>query len=111
MRATTAFKRLLRLDGVNVTSVVFGINLITVTVELRRRRLICPHCGYKTSARYDTRPGPSTWRHLDLGAWAVKVQTTLRRLSSPGGRPRRCRRPRGPPATCRQLTAGALPRI
>ena len=85
MRATTAFKRLLRLDGVNVTSVVFGINLITVTVELRRRRLICPHCGYKTSARYDTRPGPSTWRHLDLGAWAVKVQTTLRRLSSPGG--------------------------
>lgn len=83
MRVTTAFKRLLRLDGVNVTDVVFGINVITVTVALRRRRLVCPHCGYKTSARYDTRPGPSTWRHLDLGAWAVKIEATLRRLSCP----------------------------
>jgi transposase len=57
--------------------------VVTVTVTLRRRRLVCPHCGHKTSARYDTRPGPSTWRHLDLGAWAVKVQATLRRLSCP----------------------------
>jgi transposase len=63
VRVTTAFKRLLRLDGVNVTSVIFGLNVITVVVALRRRRLICPHCGHKTSARYDTRPCPSTWRH------------------------------------------------
>lgn len=83
MRVTTAFKRLLRLDGVNVTSVVFGVNAIVVVVALRRRRLICPHCGHKTSARYDTRPCPSTWRHLDLGVWRVELRSTLRRLRCP----------------------------
>ena len=38
MRFTTAFKRLLRLEGVNVTSVTFGLNVTTVAVALRRRR-------------------------------------------------------------------------
>ena len=51
MRVTTAFNRLLRLDGVNVASVVFGINVITVTVMLRRQRLVCPHCSFSTAAR------------------------------------------------------------
>lgn len=83
MRVTTAFNRLLRLDGVNVTSVIFGINVITVTVALRRRRLECPHCGFKTSARYDTRPRPSVWRHLDMGVWRVRVVARLRRLVCP----------------------------
>lgn len=83
MRVTTAFKRLLRLDGVNVTSVAFGLNVITVVVALRRRRLICPHCGHKTRYRYDTRPCPSRWRHLDLGVWRVQVEATLRRLRCP----------------------------
>ena len=83
MRVTTAFSRLLRLDGVNVTSVVFGISTITVTVALRRRRLVCPHCGYRTRFRYDTRPCPSTWRHLDLGVWRVELEATLRRLACP----------------------------
>lgn len=83
MRVTTAFKRLLCLDGVNVTSVAFGVNVITVVVALRRRRLICPHCGHKTRYRYDTRPCPSRWRHLDLGVWRVQVEATLRRLRCP----------------------------
>jgi len=83
MRVTTAFKRLLRLDGVNVTEVVFGLGVIVVIVALRRRRLICPHCGYKTRYRYDTRPVASTWRHLDLGVWRVEVQASLRRLVCP----------------------------
>lgn len=83
MRVTTAFNRLLRLDGVNVTDVVFGITTITVTVALRRRRLHCPHCDHRTRWRYDTRPCPSTWRHLDLGVWRVQLQATLRRLSCP----------------------------
>lgn len=83
MRVTTAFKRLLRLDGVNVTSVVFGATTITVGIALRRRRLVCPHCDHKTSARYDTRRRPSRWRHLDLGVWQVQIETTLRRLSCP----------------------------
>lgn len=83
MRVTTAFKRLLRLDDVNVTAVGWFTQLIVVTVVLRRRRLWCPHCGFKTSARYDTRPVPSRWRHLDLGVWRVEVRATLRRLRCP----------------------------
>ncbi|MFV0315610.1 MAG: ISL3 family transposase [Microthrixaceae bacterium] len=83
MRVTTAFKRLLRLEGVNVTDVTFGVNAITVVVALRRRRLECPHCGHKTRFRYDIRACPSRWRHLDLGVWRVEVQATLRRLRCP----------------------------
>lgn len=83
MRVTTAFNRLLRLEGVNVTDVAFGITAITVTVALTRRRLVCPHCGHQTRFRYDTRPCPSSWRHLDLGVWRVQVRSTLRRLSCP----------------------------
>lgn len=83
MRVTTAFKRLLRLDGVNVTDVAFTATLVVVTVALRRRRLVCGHCGYKTSARYDTRPVASVWRHLDLGVWQVELRAMLRRLDCP----------------------------
>jgi transposase len=83
VRVTTAFNRLLRLEGVNVTSVVFGINVITVTVVLRRQRLVCSHCSFSTAARYDTRPRPSQWRHLDMGVWRVKVVARLRRLRCP----------------------------
>jgi transposase len=52
-------------------------------VALRRRRLVCPHCAFKTRWRYDTRPCPSRWRHLDLGVWTVTVEATLRRLECP----------------------------
>lgn len=83
MRVTTAFKRLLRLEGVNVTDVVFGATKITVEVALTRRRLGCPHCGHKTVARYDTRPVQSRWRHLDHGVWQVEVTASLRRLACP----------------------------
>ena len=83
MRVTTAFKRLLRLDGVNVVGVDFLPALITVTIVLRRRWLICPHCAHKTRFRYDTRPVPSRWRHLDLGVWKVEVRATLRRMRCP----------------------------
>lgn len=86
MRVTTAFKRLLRLDGVNVIDVAFGASLITVTIALRRRRLQCPHCRYKTSSRYDTRRGRRPrWRHLDLGVWRVELVLAepLRRLRCP----------------------------
>ena len=83
MRVTTAFKRLLRLDGVNVTSVEFAATIVIVTIVLRRRRLVCGHCGHKTRYRYDTRPVASTWRHLDLGVWRVELRASLRRLRCP----------------------------
>lgn len=83
MRVTTAFNRLLRLGGVNVSGVEFGVHLVRVTVRLRRRRLVCPHCDYTTRFRYDTRPVPSSWRHLDLGVWQLEVCAQLRRLRCP----------------------------
>jgi transposase len=83
VRVTTAFKRLLRLDGVNVVDVEFLPSMIAVTIALRRRRLVCPHCDHRTRFRYDTRPEPSAWRHLDLGVWRVEVRATLRRLRCP----------------------------
>lgn len=83
MRVTTAFKRLARLDDVNVTAVEFLATMVVVTVALRRQRLVCPHCGYKTRWRYDTRPVPSRWRHLDLGTWRLELRATLRRLRCP----------------------------
>jgi transposase len=65
MRVTTAFKRLLRLEGVNVTAVDFLASMVVVTVALRRRRLVCPHCTHKTRFRHDTRPVSSTWCQID----------------------------------------------
>lgn len=83
MRITTVFKRLLRLDGVRVTAVEFLPALIVVTVALRRRGLVCPHCEYRTRSRYDTRPVQSVWRHLDLGVWRIELRASLRRLRCP----------------------------
>lgn len=83
MRVTTVFKRLLRLDDVNVVDVGWFPRLIVVTVELRRRRLWCPHCRFKSSAVYDRRERASRWRHLDLGVWRVEVCCRLRRLRCP----------------------------
>lgn len=83
MRATSAFKRLLRLEGVTVTNVVFTPLQVLVLVKLRRRRLVCGRCGYTTRHRYDRRSGPSRWRHLDLGVRRLELQANLRRLYCP----------------------------
>jgi transposase len=84
VRVTTAFKRLLRLDGVNVTGVEFGTGAVVVTVALRRRRLVCPLCGYQTAAAYEIeRRDVSRWRHLDLGTWRLEIRAELRRLRCP----------------------------
>ena len=83
MRVTTAFNRLLDLDGVNVARVEFEPGAVVVTVALRRRRLVCPECGWSTRARYDERPVDSVWRHLDMGVWRLEVHARLRRLWCP----------------------------
>ncbi len=83
MRVTAAFNRLLRLDGVHVRQVEINTEQVTVTVALRRRRLVCPHCSYSTRHRYDTREVNSRWRHLDLGALRLVVAARLRRLRCP----------------------------
>jgi transposase len=84
VRVTTAFSRLLRLGkGVVVKKVRFDPDRVIVEVALRRRRLICPECGYSTRARKDTRPEDSVWRHLDLGVWRLEVHCRRRRLWCP----------------------------
>ena len=83
MRVTTAFSRLLRLPEVWVRKVRFGPDRVIVEVALRRRRLVCPECGYSTAARKDTRPENSVWRHLDLGVWRLEVHCRRRRLWCP----------------------------
>ena len=83
MRVTTAFNRLLKLDGANVTSVEIGADTVTVEVRLRRRKLACPECDFTTRARYDTRPVASSWRHLRLGTHRLVVRAQLRRLACP----------------------------
>ena len=85
VRATTAFNTLLGLEGVTVTEVGCKDDEITVAVRLRRKKLVCPvdGCGFSTRARFDTRPQPSWWRSLDLGARKVTVTAQLRRLCCP----------------------------
>lgn len=83
MRATTVFNRLLRLRGTRVCGVSFESDAMVVTVALRRARLHCPGCSYRTRARYDTRPVESVWRHLDVCGWRCRLRARLRRLDCP----------------------------
>jgi transposase len=83
VRVTTVFSRLLCLPGVWVRKVRFEPDRVIVEVALKRRRLICPECGYSTRARKDTRPEDSVWRHLDLGVWRLEVHCRRRRLWCP----------------------------
>jgi transposase len=88
VRVTTAFSRLLRLDGVWVRKVRFRRDRVVVVVALRRRRLCCPECEYSTAARKDTRTVDSVWRHLDLGVWRLEIHCRRRRLWCPEHRAR-----------------------
>ena len=83
MRVTAAFSRLLRLPGVWVRKVRFEPDRVVVEVALRRRRLVCPECGYSTRSRKDKRPVDSVWRHLDLGICRLEVRCRRRRLWCP----------------------------
>lgn len=83
MRATTAFKRLLRLRGASILDVSFGGEGVIVTVALRRRRRVCAGCG-QTGRRlqiHDRRV--KRWRHLDLGSTRCIIECRLRLLRCP----------------------------
>ena len=83
VRATTVFNKLLRLPGTSVTAVVFEPGGVVVDVRLRRRHVVCPHCGWSTPFRHNLQREMSSWRALDLGVWAVTIRAYLRRLSCP----------------------------
>jgi transposase len=84
VRDSTLLNRLLDLPGVRVCGVSLpSPGLLVVDLALRRRRLVCPCCGYGTRWRYDRRPVASSWRHLDFGVTMVLVRAELRRLYCP----------------------------
>lgn len=83
MRVTTLGTRLLDLDGITVISFDLQDAGVVAEVRLRRRRLVCPRCGFSTRFRYDTRVVFSLWRGLDLGRHKVSVRARLRRLACP----------------------------
>jgi len=83
VRASTLVKELLDLPGIGVSAVAWHGQQLVIDIRLRSRRLTCPECGYSTKARYDSRPVPSWWRHLDFGVHVVIVRCLLGRLECP----------------------------
>jgi len=83
VRAATLLNKLLALPGVRVVGVSLAAGTVAVEVALRRRKLMCPECGYTARARRDTRPVDSSWRHLDCGRWRVEIRARLRRITCP----------------------------
>jgi transposase len=83
MRVNAAFSRLLRLPGVWIRAVHFEDDRVVVDVALKRRRLICPVCGYSARHRHNLQQVESSWRHLDLGTWRLEIHAQLRRLECP----------------------------
>jgi transposase len=78
MRVTTAFNRLLALEGARVIDVLFGADGVTVRVALRRRRAACSRCGQVYRRAYDH--SFRRWRHLDLGGSRCFIEYELRRV-------------------------------
>lgn len=78
----------LKLPGVTVRDVCFDDDgddgrVVRVLIALRRKRLVCPQCGFSTPHRHDQRHVLSRWRHLDLGVWRLEIRAGLRRLVCP----------------------------
>jgi len=79
VRVTTAFNRMLDLQGASVTDVGFGPTGVVVAVRLRRRRRVCAVCGAVEDLEIHDRR-VKRWRHLDLGACRCTIECELRRL-------------------------------
>lgn len=78
MRVSTAFNRLLQLEGASVERVTFAKQGIVVGVRLRRRRRICSRCGQLVAVTHDT--SRRRWRHLDLGGVRCYLEASVRRV-------------------------------
>lgn len=86
MRATTAFNRIIAIDGVVVQAVTFTPEGVVVTIRRRKRMHQCP-CGFSTATHYDR--STRRWRHLDLGLTKCFLEAEICRIECP-----RCRRVR-----------------
>ena len=81
MRVSTAFNRLLGLEGASVEAVAFANEGIVVSLRLRRRRRTCSRCGQLVAVTHDTTR--RRWRHLDLGGTRCFLEASLRRVRCP----------------------------
>ena len=77
MRATTAFNRIIAIDGVVVEGVTFAPAGVVVRIRRRKRRHQCP-CGFSTKVHYDR--STRRWRHLDLGAAKCFLEAEISRI-------------------------------
>jgi transposase len=82
MRVATAFNRMLAIPGASVCSASVEPEGVVVRLRLRRRRLVCPHCGCLAGGSYDRRR--RRWRQLDLGGRRCFLECELRRFPCPG---------------------------
>ena len=76
MRVSTAFNRMLDIDGASVTDVSFTDDGIVVTLRRRSRRHRCPCGGF--ASRYDR--SLRRWRHLDLAASKLWLEAEIWRV-------------------------------
>lgn len=83
MRASTLLNRVLGLSKVTVREVGIVGGRLLVWVRPQRRSLACPHCGFTTRHRYDTRDVDSAWRHVDVAGWVCVIRLRRRRLACP----------------------------
>ncbi len=81
MRVTTAFNRLLALQGARVIDVLFAPEGVVVRVALRRRRTGCSVCGQVCRGVHDR--AWRRWRHLDLAGQRCFIEYQLRRVRCP----------------------------
>jgi transposase len=81
VRVTTAFNRLLALQGARVIDVLFGPAGTTVQVALRRRRAACSGCGQICRRVHDR--ALRRWRQLDLAGQRCWIEYELRRVRCP----------------------------
>ena len=80
MRATTAFNRIIAIDGVVVEGVTFTPEGVVVRIRRRRRSHQCP-CGWTTRAHYDR--STRRWRHLDLELANCFLEAEICRIDCP----------------------------
>jgi transposase len=86
MRATTAFNRVIAVEGVSVEKVTFSPDGVVVRIRRRKRAHQCP-CGWTTRSYYDR--SVRRWRHLDVGLTKCFLEAEICRIECP-----RCRRVR-----------------
>ncbi len=77
MRATTAFNRIVDIEGVAVSGVTFTPEGVVVRIRRRKRSHQCP-CGWTTRSHYDR--SIRRWRHLDLGLTKCFLEAEICRI-------------------------------